>query len=175
MVWEVEEVLKVLKALFPNEVLSDKLLTEKTAMLLSLIAIPRGCELTYLKIDLMGVGSNIIIFSFDRKLKTTKPGRRPEDLEVHMFEENPRICPVITLRSYLNRTKFWRKNPKIGELFISHKKPHDPVHKSTIARWIKNIMELAEIDTNSYSAHSARSAASSKAQTPDICLKKKTL
>ncbi len=164
VVWDVEDVLRVLKALFPHEGLTDKLLTEKTAMLLSLIAIPRGCELTYLKLELMGIGSNIIKFSFDRQLKTTKPGTRPEDLEIHKFEENPRICPMGSIQSYLERTKTWRKNPKLGELFISHVKPHEPVHKSTIARWIKNVMEMAEINTNSYCAHSARSAASSKAK-----------
>ena len=163
-VWDVEVVLEVLKNLGANEDLDDKLLAEKTAMLLGLVAIPRGCELSYLKLHLMGECQDVIKFSFDQPFKTTKPGERPPDLEIHRFDDDPNLCPMKTLQAYLHRTSPWRKNPKEGELFVGTKAPHDPVHKSTIARWIKNILTRANIDTSRYQAHSIRAASSSKAK-----------
>ena len=170
-VWDVETVLEVLKNLCPNEDLDDKLLTEKTAMLLGLVAIPRGCELSYLKLHLMGVGKDVIKFSFDQPCKPTKPGERPPDFEIHRFDDNPNLCPMNSLQAYLSRTSSWRPDPKRGELFVGIKAPHDPVHKSTIARWIKNILTRANIDTTRYQAHSIRAASSSKAKQQGLSIK----
>lgn len=133
-------------------------------MLLGLVAIPRGCELSYLKLHLMGVGKDVIKFSFDQPCKPTKPGERPPDFEIHRFDDNPNLCPMNSLQAYLSRTSSWRPDPKKGELFVGNKAPHDPVHKSTIARWIKNILTRANIDTSRYQAHSIRAASSSKAK-----------
>ena len=49
-------------------------------------------------------------------------------------------------------------------LFIPHCKPHKPVTSSTIARWLKEIMKEARIDTSIFKAHSCRGAAVSAAK-----------
>ena len=49
-------------------------------------------------------------------------------------------------------------------LFIAHCKPHKPVTSSTIARWLKEIMKEAGIDTSIFKAHSCRGAAVSAAK-----------
>jgi integrase len=46
---------------------------------------------------------------------------------------------------------------------VSVRPPHGPVTANTIARWIKNILKGSGIDTNTFSAHSTRSAAASEA------------
>ena len=49
------------------------------------------------------------------------------------------------------------------QLFISFIKPHHPVTSSTIARWLKLVIESAGIDTSVFKAHSVRSASTSAA------------
>ena len=46
---------------------------------------------------------------------------------------------------------------------LSFKKPHKPVCKSTLARWIKDTLLQADVDTNVFKAHSMRGASTSKA------------
>ena len=69
---------------------------------------------------------------------------------------DPKLCPVTTLRSYKERTQR-------NTLFISVRKPHKPVTPATIGHWLKN-MKSAGIDTSTFTAHSTRGAATSKAK-----------
>ena len=46
---------------------------------------------------------------------------------------------------------------------LSIKSPHAPIGASTVARWIKDFLGDAGIDTSIYLAHSTRGAAASKA------------
>ena len=50
-----------------------------------------------------------------------------------------------------------------SKLFISVIKPHRVVSLSSIARWLKGLLEVAGVDTSIFSAHSVRGASSSKA------------
>ena len=64
------------------------------------------------------------------------------------------------LNEYIDRTANLRKTDR---LFIGIQEPHKGVTKSTISRWVKNTLKEAGIDTEIYSAHSTRSAGTSKA------------
>uniref|UniRef100_A0A1X7VGJ5 Tyr recombinase domain-containing protein n=1 Tax=Amphimedon queenslandica TaxID=400682 RepID=A0A1X7VGJ5_AMPQE len=77
------------------------------------------------------------------------------------FIENERLCPVKSLTLYIEKTRQLRGNN--DQLFISFIKPHHPVTSSTIARWLKLVMESAGIDTSVFKAHSVRSASTSAA------------
>ena len=77
------------------------------------------------------------------------------------FSENESLCAVKSLTLYIERTKELRGNN--DQLFISFIKPHHPVTYSTIARWLKLLMESAGIDTSVFKAHSVRSASTSAA------------
>lgn len=61
-----------------------------------------------------------------------------------------------SLNLYIEKTRELRGDAK--QLFISFIKPHQQVTSSTIARWLKQIMELAGIDTSVFKAHSVRSS-----------------
>ena len=49
------------------------------------------------------------------------------------------------------------------KLFLALIKPHKAVTSSTIARWLKSLLEAAGIDTTVFTAHSAQGASSSAA------------
>jgi hypothetical protein len=66
------------------------------------------------------------------------------------------------MESYIAATAVWRK-PDDVSLFLSIRQPHRPVSSSTVGHWIKSCLRDAGIDTESFSAHSTRGAASSKA------------
>lgn len=49
-------------------------------------------------------------------------------------------------------------------MLIGYQKPHKPVSTNTVARWLKNVMAKAGIDTSVYKAHSTRAAVTSAAK-----------
>lgn len=167
--WDVTIVLDYIKTWGKNESLTDKYLTLKLTFLLAVTSAHRGSELKLLKTNLMNQHNEFIIFHFDTKLKTTKQGKIPPKSEFHKFEGDEDLCPVSCLNCYLARSTSWRSMEADGthspnQLLLSHIKPHNIVTKSTIARWLKDVMTLAGINVNKYKAHSTRSAASSKAE-----------
>ena len=68
------------------------------------------------------------------------------------------LCVTTALHEYLSRTKDLRK--QVDNLFISYARPHLAVTKNTISRWIKSMLETAEIDVSIYKSHSTGAAAS---------------
>ena len=53
---------------------------------------------------------------------------------------------------------------EIKSLFITKVRPFKPASKDTIAKWIRETLSNAGIDTSIFSPHSTRSAASSTAK-----------
>ena len=94
-----------------------------------------------------------------KPLKTTIPGKHQAPLELLHYPEEPKLCIVKTLSHYLERTKVLRGEH--SALFISFHKPHNPVSKDTIARWVKATLSDAGIDTDIFSADSCRAASTS--------------
>ena len=70
------------------------------------------------------------------------------------------------MKAYEDRTLPLRSAE--SKLFISVIKPHRVVSSSSIARWLKRILEVAGVDTSIFSAHSVRGASSSKASNMGI-------
>ena len=62
-----------------------------------------------------------------------------------------------------------------SQLFLSYQEPHGSVSSDTIARWIKCILKGAGINTSLFTAHSIRSASSSKAFDQGANLEDKSL
>ena len=56
---------------------------------------------------------------------------------------NVRLCPVITPKSYKERTEVFRSGET--QLFLAAIKPHRAVSSSSIARWLKGLLEVAEV------------------------------
>ena len=63
------------------------------------------------------------------------------------------------LTEYIDQTEPLRRNHK--NLLISYLKPHQPVSKVTVARWMKEVLRVSGIDTKKFTAHSCRTASTS--------------
>lgn len=149
--------LKYLSSLFPLENLSLKLLTLKLTALIALSTAPRAQTLVSLNLDCMTIMDSKIVFYFKNLLKTSKQGKS-YILELCHYE-NENLCVMHTLLHYLDRTKCHRKSQQLLLSYCTFK----PVCSSTIARWLKSVLNDSGSNIEQYKAHSFRSAAVSAA------------
>ena len=71
----------------------------------------------------------------------------------------------MSCRIYEQRTHALRS---CDTLLIGTVKPHKPVTSSTIARWLRTVLEKSGIDISIFKAHSVRGAAATAASTGGI-------
>ena len=168
--WDVDVVLSHIKSLPDNEHLSFQLLTHKVVMLMALTNADRCSDLAALDLCFRSFHGDGVKFIIPGLTKTRRKGP-PVEAFYSAFPEDPRVCPVRALQCYEKRSSRLRsgasgvnRNP----LFISVRKPHKPVKAATIGHWLKSVMHSAGIDTNIFSAHSTRGAATSKAKSAGV-------
>lgn len=162
--WDVNVVLNWIKVLGNNRDLSLKQLTQKLAMLLALVSAARGSELAKLDPTMMDDTGDRVICRLTKLTKTSNLRNPLKEIVLHEYLEDEHLDVVRCLRDYLARTSALRTNPDQKQtLFLGYTKPHKPVITCSIARWLRDIMTLAGVDTKVYKAHSTRSAATSKA------------
>ena len=159
--WDIEIALKHAESIFPLEELSLKQISERTAMLLALANADRVSDLHSLDLKFRSYRYGGASFIIPSLTKTRRSGP-PREVFYAQLEENPKLCPVTSLRAYEKKTEGLR-HPSNTSLFISVKKPHLPVSSQTLSRWIKNFLSEAGIDTNQFTAHSTRGVATSTA------------
>ncbi len=160
-IWDVSVVLKYLGTFVPNSELTLKQLTFKVVMLMLLVSGQRGQTIHSLSLDGMTLTETSCKFQVLEHLKTSKPGSAPTIIEIKAYTPDEKVCPMLALQEYLQRTESLRGEHK--QLFISYIKPYLPVSRDTLSRWVKTVLDDAGIDTSIYSAHSTRAAATSKA------------
>jgi len=133
-------------------------------MLLALLSGQRVQTLKALTLTSMTLTANKCVFTIETPLKTTRPGKHLGRIEFLAYEPDRNLCVVQHLQAYIDRTSHLRG--ETDQLLIGYQKPHKPVSTDTIARWIKNAMGKAGIDTSVYKAHSTshRAAATSAAK-----------
>ena len=164
VIWEVQPVIDCLKNLGEEERLSNKDLTLKTVMLMALTAIKRCSDLHILDVRFMATGTDKVIFQLNERPKNfKKKGGKPDPIIFSASGES--LCPVSTIKAYIERTKPWREANSETKFFLSFIKPHKSVKPCTIGRWLKTVLANGGIDTSKFTAHSTRAAASSKMKT----------
>ena len=170
VIWEVEVVINFLKTMIPEDDLSNKDLTLKVVMLMALTSIKRCSELQMLDTQHMAVGENKVIFQPSERPKNCKKkgGKAPP---VTFITSGGELCPVASIKSYLKRTNSWRKENSESKFFLSHINPHKRVSASTIGRWLKTVLANVGVDISKFTAHSVRSASSSKVHTMGASVK----
>lgn len=163
--WDLDQVLDYLKSddMWPLKKLSLIDLGRRLAMLLSLTSGKRGQNLHLMSTDFMVVKGGTVRFDIRVPVKNFAGSEDVllQQMVVRRYPPLDKLCPLTTLVAYLKRTEIIRGNEK--RLFLSSKKPHGPVCRATIARWVRDVMGDAGIDTSVYAPHSARSATVSKA------------
>lgn len=132
--------------------------TIKCVSLLALVSSLRVSALHSLKLgDIQFINDQAIIHVSSLQ-KQTRPGYHPSEIVVDTFSDNCIICPVRTLKKYIDMSSTHRNAEE--QLFLSFCKPYKKVAKSTIARWLNTALRQAGIDT-SFKPHSFRSASTS--------------
>lgn len=127
--------------------------------LLALLSGQRCQTIHLLRIDHMIVEENQYIFHIRDKVKQTRVGTHIAPLVFQSYTIDQHLCPVLHLRDYLKRTEALRNNA--SQLLISFIKPHNPVSRDTVSRWIKLTLQKAGIDISIFKSHSVRAASSS--------------
>ena len=148
---------KYLKTLVPLQQLPIKLLTLKVTALIALAVAPRAQTLVLMDLDCMVRENNVLVFCFPHVLKTSRAGHSYSLKVEHHSDES--LCAMHILLHYIDRTKEHRLSSKIFISYITYK----AVTTSTIARWLKKVLELSGIDTEIFKAHSFRGASASAA------------
>ena len=164
--WDVGVVLKKLQSLSPVRMLSLRQLTLKLVMLLALLAGLRGQSLHLIDIRNITVNRNLLKIRFGDILKQTRPGFQQEEISIKAYAPNRGICICVVMLEYLERTKPLRG--KETKLLISTLKPHAPVARDTVSRWLRTMMREAGVDTSVFSPHSVRAASVSAAKASQV-------
>lgn len=164
--WDVSVVLNYLSTLYPLSDLSLKLLTYKLIALIALTTASRAQTISAMDLQYLTKFMDKYVFQINQLLKTSKPGVSPPNVTLYKFTRKE-LCVIHTLDEYLNRTSNIRKSTK---LFISFK-TFNSVTTCTLARWLKQVLMLSGVNISNFSAHSYRSAATSKALQAGTSLK----
>lgn len=160
--WDPDIVLQYLKTLSPIKELCFKMLTLKCVTLLWLLSGQRGQSMRLIDVRNLTVTKHRVKIKYGDLLKTTRPGNQQREIKLKAYAPDRRICISFILREYLRQRKLLCPK-ECTQLFISINKPHQPVTTSTIAKWVKEVMHLAGLDTNTFTPHSLRSASTSAA------------
>ena len=166
--WDVARVTAYLESLGENHQMHINDLSHKTVMLMALTRPSRSTDLAGLNMGYMHYSPEGVTFTPTRLAKQSRQSKKIAEFFFPSFPANDRLCPVTTLRAYEERTKGRREDKEHFQLFISLIKPYKPVASSTIARWLKSVLEKAGIDTTIFKAHSIRGASTSAAASAGV-------
>ena len=164
--WNVSDVLSYLQTMGPAENLKLPDLSLKTVMSVTLLSGQRCQTVHALTLSGMKQADNHITFELNTLLKTSRPGKHIEPLSFKSYPDDKLLCVVTCLKQYLQKTNQVRDGN--DKLWLSFNKPHKPVTKDTIARWIKTVLGKAGIDTSSYITHSTRAASTSAVSSANL-------
>lgn len=159
--WNPGTVLDYLASKFPNENLSLDMLTKKLVTILALTSGHRVQTLSLIKIKNIIFTSDGVQIKIPDIIKTSKKNSLQPMLYLKTYTNKIEICPVHTVKTYLNVTKDIRRN--IENLILTFKRPYHNATSQSISRWIKMTLTEAGIDTSVFTAHSTRHAATSAA------------
>ena len=144
----------------PNNQLSTKVLSYKLVGLLALTAPDRASGLAARDLRFRYLHPEGVEFKLPELTKNVKVGESLKSRFHASFPENDLLCVCKCLAEYESRTIDWRPiDPsKPNKLFLSYINPHKPVSSATVARWLRELMQLAGIDTSTFKGHSIRGA-----------------
>ena len=137
-----------------------KVLSLKVATLVALASACRASEICGFNLKYMQVTSTEVIFTLTELTKTSKV----KDIakKVTFPSCGDKLLDVRSLIiDYVNATEQARQSE--SKFLISYVKPHKAIKPCTLARWLRNMLTLAGIDTSVFKPHSTRGAATSKA------------
>ncbi len=133
-------------------------------MLLAILSGVRGQVIHALSLDSMFKEDLLVTFRIDKPMKTSKPGKHIKPLVFKAYPHDADLCVLSCLNEYIVRTEPIRKKG-CDQLLITHGKPNGPAARSTVTRWMTEVMTAAGINMAIFSSHSVRTAAVSAVST----------
>ena len=131
-------------------------------MLLALTRPSQSADLASLQVDRCRFSPEGVTFLSAALAKQSRQGRVLKEYFFCSFPHNRELYPVDALRHYIDSTSSLRPEGSV-RLFVALVKPQNPVSSSTIARWLKGMVQHAGVDKSIFGAHSVRGASSSSA------------
>jgi hypothetical protein len=159
--WDTNIVLDYLRKLSPVAKLTLSQLTKKVVTLLALLSGQRGQGLHLLDTRNITIEHGKVKLRYGDLTKTSRPGKHQGEITLCGYAPDRRLCIVTVLKEYIDRTEKLRGGH--SPLFIAISKPHRPVSRDTVSRWIKYTLTAAGIDMSIFTPHSTRSASTSAA------------
>ena len=160
-VWDVKIVFSYLEEKGLNNILPDKILSQKLLILLLLLGGQRMNTVFNFEVDNMFINTECAIFSPNKVLKHSKPGRKLDQFTYRSFPRKE-LCVVDTLQEYLTQRKL-RVDYNIKKLFITLKAPYHEASIDTLRRWIYDLFSGSQL-LKKFLLHSCRAAVTSKAK-----------
>jgi len=162
--WNPDTILDMFKtfAWNPASELELLFLSMKLVMLILLSTYQRGQIILALNLDRMTKMNDEIVFRIlasDVK-QGSRPGFVPAPVRFKKYSI-PELCVVSHIDAYLNATKELRGNVK--QLMIISRKPFNAVSRDTVSRWVKDVMNRAGINVETFAPGSTRGASASGA------------
>ncbi len=158
-IWNPSIVLRMYDSDPSNHDLTLLALGRKAVTLTALASGQRVQTLAAINVPLVKDTGSVLTCHISSRMKQTKDSKTPPVIYLGKFH-NPQTCVYSCVKQYMARTAGLRVG---DQLFITSTAPHKPVATGTISSWIKCELTRAGIDTSLYTAHSTRSAATSKA------------
>ena len=158
---DVDIVLNYLRELSPLRSLYLRQISNKLVVLLLLITCQRVQTLTTLSVTdlLWSKSKSVAVFRLSQVLKHSRRGSLGV-ITLTTFDKDPRICVILTLKTYLHKTSDIRKDGH--KLILTTTPPSRSASSVTIARWTKETIAKAGIDISLLKAHSICGASTSK-------------
>ena len=137
--WSVKTTLNELSSWSPAKDLSLMKLTEKTLMLLALSTGKRASSLHLLSLEdgYCQISESKVVLQPLGLEKHSRPDKSFPPIVLKSFNENPTLCPVFYIKTYLKRTKNLRKSKS---LFVTVNKPHKAASVATLLRWMRSVI-----------------------------------
>ena len=163
-IWDVEVVQKFSTK---NNLLSNKTLPFKLVLLLALISASRASEVTDLNLDYLSKSQSVYMFYPCTLTNIWRKGRvPPKPLKLYSFLREKKLCVCATLDNYLSKHESW--GTQGSQMLVSFVKPHKAVTSSTVSRWFREGVSMAEIDTKMLKSHSTRATSTTNADVTGV-------
>ena len=168
-IWDMSKLLDYLRTL-QNDRNDFATMSKKLVTLFTFLSGQRVSTLHKFKWSMMQVLPDRIIFHLPGNLKQSRPANPPEPIIFHQYPHDGELCPVAAFHQHhLTRTAIVG-NQFDDSIFLCHRKPNAPATINTLARWVKQSMIAAGIDTTIFHPHSCRAASTSKANAAGVPL-----
>ena len=169
MIWDTTLLIKYLASL-NNVDLDFQRACWKTSALLTILSGQRVSTIHKFRVSNLRLTDNLALFNITDFLKQSKPTCKPKPVVFHTYPHNEHLCPVRLVQVYMEKRASLPSGAAFDAFFLTHRRPHHPAAKDTIARWVKTVLHLSGVDIDIYKPHSCRSASTSHAKLAGVPL-----